>query len=376
MHVVHVGKYYLPYRGGIETVVDELCRGMVRAGCQVTAVVSNDGPTTIRDEIDGVTVLRLARAAVLSSQPLNVGLLHAIKSAGGDVVHFHTPNPLGALALLSARPRAPIVVTHHSDVVRQKVLGVAAVGAHALLYAASAALVAPTPKHIEHSALLSRFRRKTEVIHLPLDPEPFRRASASWDAALPSSWQDSPLALFVGRLVYYKGLDVLLAALQRSPRLRLAIVGTGVLEADLRAAVERLGVGTRVVFLGGVSDERLRALYKRATCFVLPSTAPSEAFGMVQLEAMSAACPVVSTDLKSGVPYVNVNGQTGLVVPPGDVSALAAAIERVVSEPGLAARFGAAGAKRVEAFQTDHVVAQHLELYGRLTQRAAARPRR
>src|SRR6188768_2618459 len=151
MHVLHVGKYYSPYRGGIETVVEQLCRGLVRRGVEITALVSNDGPASVDETVDGVRVLRLARSAELNSQPLNWRLVSTLRRLRFDALHFHTPNPIGALAVLAARRSEPIVVTHHSDIVKQRLLGVPATAIQSWLYSRAAALIAATPKHIEHS---------------------------------------------------------------------------------------------------------------------------------------------------------------------------------------------------------------------------------
>jgi rhamnosyl/mannosyltransferase len=157
---------------------------------------------------------------------------------------------------------------------------------------------------------------------------------------------------------------VLLDALHSTSRGRLAIVGVGPLHAQLLARVQALGLASRVRFLGALSDERLRSLYKCARFLVLPSTAPSEAFGMVQLEAMAAGTPVISTDLKSGVPYVNQHERTGLVVPPADSVALARAMKTLLDDEAYAAALGEAGRQRVLAeFQVDRVIDAHLRLY-------------
>jgi len=367
MHVLHVGKYYPPYRGGIETVVEQLCRGLAKRGVEVTALVSNDGPRTVEETIDGVRVLRLARAAELNSQPLNMRLVQTLRRMRFDVLHFHTPNPVGALAVLAARHSAPVVVTHHSDIVRQRLLGTPATLAQALLYRRAAALIAATPKHIEHSSVLRRFASRCRVIHFPIDATPYVDAASTWDEQLPVAWQADPLVLFVGRLVYYKGLDVLLDALRLTERARLAIVGIGPLEAELRQRVVDLGIGERVKFLGAVPEGRLRALYKRARFLVLPSVAPSEAFGMVQLEAMAAGRPVISTDLKSGVPYVNRHGETGLIVPANDSLALATGMKTLLDDEALSLSLGAAAQRRVLAeFHVDKVVDEHYRLYTNL----------
>lgn len=364
MRVVHVGKYYPPYRGGIETVVEQLCRGLVSHGVEVTAVVSNDGPSTVDEQVDGVRVLRLGRNALINSQPLNLRLIPTLRSLRFDLLHFHTPNPVGALALLAARRAEPLVVTHHSDIVRQRILGAPATAAQSLLYRRAAALIAATPKHIEHSTVLRRFESICRVIHFPIDALPYANAELLWDEELPAGWQADPLILFVGRLVYYKGVDVLLEALSSTSRARLAIVGVGPLEGQLLGQARALGIAERVKFLGAVPDARLRSLYKCARFLVLPSVAPSEAFGMVQLEAMAASRPVISTDLKSGVPYVNQHGITGLIVPPGEARALASAMNRLLDDPEYAQRLGEGAERRVLAeFHVDRVIDAHLQLY-------------
>jgi glycosyltransferase involved in cell wall biosynthesis len=364
MHVVHVGKYYSPYRGGIETVVEQLCRGLVRHGIDVTVVVSNDKRSTVEERLDGVRVLRLGRSAELNSQPLNLRLVPTLRALRFDVLHFHTPNPVGALAVLAARRSEPLVVSHHSDIVRQRILGAPATAAQALLYRRAAALVAATPKHIEHSRVLRRFEAICRVIHFPIDATPYANAEATWDKDLPAEWQPEPLVLFVGRLVYYKGVEVLLDALQLAERARLAIVGVGPLREELVARSRLLGISSRVKFLGAVPEERLLSLFKRARFLVLPSVAPSEAFGMVQLEAMAAGKPVISTDLKSGVPYVNQHGITGLIVPPADPVALAKAMTTLINDEPYACRLGEGAQRRVIAeFHVDRVIDAHVELY-------------
>src|SRR5262249_54527306 len=152
-----------------------------------------------------------------------------------------------------------------------------------------------------------------------------------------------------GRLVYYKGVDVLVDALALAPGVRVAIAGIGPLAAELRKRADALGLGERVVFLNEVSAARLHALYKAMAFLILPSVAPSEAFGMVQLEAMATGRPVISTDLPSGVPYVNQHGRTGILVPPRDPHALAAAMRLLTSDRSYRESLGGSAEQRVRA---------------------------
>jgi glycosyltransferase involved in cell wall biosynthesis len=366
MRIVQLGKYYPPYRGGIESVVETTCNALVRRGLTVTVVVSNDGPETVDEIRAGARVIRVGRQFELRSQPINLGLPAALASLDYDLLHVHTPNPIYAVAAVHAAGDRPIVVSHHSDVIRQRVLGVAARAAHNLLYSHARAIVAATPRHIQFSKLLNRHRARCRVIPFPIELDDVA-PEGTWDEALPQSWEHAPLALFVGRLVYYKGVDVLLRAVAGCPLVNLALVGNGPLRAELEASAARLGVSPRVRFLGEVSEARLRELYACARFLVLPSTAASEAFGMVQLEAMRAGRPVISTLLPSGVPFVNQHQRTGLIVPPGEAAPLAAAMHRLATDMAYADRLGQGARKRVcSDFSVERVVDRWLELYAEL----------
>ncbi len=367
MRILHLGKYYPPYRGGVETVMEALCQGLAARGADVTALVANTTPATVDERVDGVRVVRVGRRFLLRSQPVCPGLGRWLRELAGDIVHVHLPNPLAAWTCLRARPQGKWLALYHSDVVRQRWLGALANRVARRFLGRAAAITVPTPKHIEHSDLLPEFRDRCRVIHFGIDPEPFREAPAQWDQDLPEAWRERPLFLFVGRLVYYKGVEVLLRALALAPEAVLAVVGTGPLAARLQRLAGETGVDARVRFLGEVPPERIRSLYQTAQVCVLPSVARSEMFGLVQLEAFAASTPVISTDLLSGVPYVNQHGVTGIVVPPGDAAALAGAMRELMSEPDRRREMGRAALARVtREFHVEQMVESYLALYEQL----------
>lgn len=154
--------------------------------------------------------------------------------------------------------------------------------------------------------------------------------------------------MFVGRLVYYKGVDVLIDALSAWPG-TLTLVGEGPLEPDLRRRAAERGVLDRVVFAGRVSEEDLVAYYHASDVMVLPSVARSETFGVVQVEAMAAGLPVVSTRLPTGVPWVNEDGISGVVVAPGDPVALGGALRALAGDAPRRAMLGATASRRATA---------------------------
>jgi len=158
---------------------------------------------------------------------------------------------------------------------------------------------------------------------------------------------DGPAILFIGRLVYYKGIEYLIAAMSRL-KARLWIIGTGPLESKLKRLAVQLNLQSEVRFLGNMSDDDVPAYYHACDVFVLPSVANSEMFGIVQLEAMACRKPVVATTLPTGVSWVNQHGVTGLLVPPKDPQALADALNKLLASGPLRAAMGEAGHARVE----------------------------
>ena len=177
------------------------------------------------------------------------------------------------------------------------------------------------------------------------------------------------LVISVGRLVYYKGFDVLIRAMA-SVRGKLVIVGDGPLRGELESLASELGVTGKVIFAGGINNAGVTPYYHAADLFALASVARSEAFGIVQIEAMAAGLPVVNTGLDSGVPFVSLDGQTGLTVPPGDPQTLAVAINRLLDDDGLRKSLGEAGVRRArQEFGVGTMLNRTLELYENVTHR-------
>lgn len=364
MRVVHVGKFYWPYQRGIETHLRLLCERLTEA-VELDVVVANEGWRTVHEEVRGVRVTRLGRVGEIASTSLCFGLPGALRRMRPDIVHVHLPNPWAEWSYFAAGAPGRLVVSFHSDIIRQKLLLRLHAPMHRRFLRAAARVIVATPRHIEYSPFLRELpRERCVVIPYGLDVREFEltRARAAAAAELRRK-VGTPLVLFVGQLVYYKGVEVLLAAMRRVKGSAL-IVGRGPLEKRLRRLAGELGVSERVHFMGYVSEEELRVAYHACDVFCLPSTYRSEAFGIVQLEAFACGKAVVSTDLPSGVPWVNRDGETGLVVPPGDSEALAGAIERLLTDDELRKGMGERGRQRVvREFNADRMAGETLRVY-------------
>lgn len=283
-------------------------------------------------------------APVLPSLPV---VLHRLRRKGRfPVILLHHPNPTAVLALflsLLAMPkREKIVVWYHADVIFgerwKRALYRVFRPVEEFVFRRADAFVAATPNHVAQSASLSRFRDRTAVIPFAVPDGWFEAADGEREAAgALRERMGGRFLLFVGRLVPYKGLDTLLAAAASIP-CSVAVVGSGPLEAALRREIGARGLADKVRLLGTVAD--LRPYYLGCEFLVLPSNSALEAFGIVQIEAMALGKPVVSSDLPTGVTYVNRDGETGLTFPVGDAPAFATACNRLLEDAPLRSRLG------------------------------------
>ncbi len=362
MNILHLYKDYFPVEGGIENHIKQLAEAQAARGNQVSVLVASRNARTHVETINGVRVLFAARLATISSAPVSPAMFALLRREQPDIVHLQFPYPWGEFANYFFGRARTTVMTYQSDIVRQKYLRAVYAPLMWRVLQRADKIIATSPNYIASSPVLREFTDKCIVIPLGIDPTPFENARSHTLAH-----SQTPILLFVGRLRYYKGLEYLLEALCELPRAQLIVVGTGPMERAWRAMARQLDVDDRVVFVGAVRDAELPAYYAACDVFVLPSSERSEAFGLVQLEAMASGKPVVSTELGTGTSFVNADGETGFVVPARDARALAAAITRLIDNEALRTRMGIAGRARVQQeFSLDKMVDRVMAVYDNL----------
>ncbi len=377
MNILHIYKDYPPVMGGIENHLQLLAEGQARRGHTVTALVTlPDGKRTTDTRENGVRVIRARRLTTVASTPLSASLALQRLREKPDIVHLHFPYPVGEMSQWALGRATPFVVTYHSDVVRQaSILKFYKPLMMRALDDADAIIIGSPPMH--QSAYLADFQAKLHLIPYgialsrfgtrPTDSE-MARIRYRYLGAQAAATDPLPLLLFVGRLRYYKGLDTLIAALPRI-RARLVVAGSGPMRAEWEELATQLRVSDRVMWLGDVPDDDLSAIYHLADLFVLPASHPSEAFGLVQVEAMASGLPVVCTELGTGTTYVNRDGETGLVVPPRDPAALADAVNRLLSDAELRRTLGVGAQLRSREFDVETMVDRTLGVYTQVLQK-------
>ena len=349
--VLQVNKLYYPHIGGVEKHVQDLSEA-IKDDVDLKVLVANTSRETVIKEINGVEVIKAASLGMVASAPVAPSLWRWLGRLDSDIYHFHFPYPIGDLSYFVSQKKGKLIVSYHSDIVRQKRLMTIYRPIMNRFLRRADLILAGSPNMVENSPVLKEYKDKCRVFHYGIDIEKFKRTEdvSKKAAEIRRRFNDKKIVLFIGRLVYYKGLTYLLEAMKDiEDDAVLLLAGSGGMEEELKEKVARAGLEEKVIFLGSPADDELPALYHSSDIFVLPSVARSEAFGIVQLEAQACGKPVVSTDLPTGVPYANLNMQTGLIVPPEDSKALASAINRLLEDELLRKKLGDAGKKRVES---------------------------
>jgi len=377
MRVLHIGKFFPPYAGGIERYCAELAAAQAASGI-ATAMLAHASPGERSREFrsDGVEVTLAACYGQLLYAPVSPAFPHLLARRIGtfkpDLLHLHMPNTSAFWALLwPAARRLPWVVHWHADIPldsRRRRLRMAyrlyRPWEQALLKRARAVIATSAP-YLDSSDALRPWRDKVRVVPLGIPAGPPQLIAPTALSPVPL-WPASGLrVLAVGRLSYYKGFDVLLRAIADAPDAQLLLIGSGEHEEALHAQARDLGLTSRVRFAGHVDEAMLERAYTEADAFCLPSTERAEAFGLVLLEAMRARLPVIASAISgSGVGYVVRDRETGLLVVPGDVPALVQAIRRLAADPALRQRLGDAGRQRWrEEFTLDQSAQRIQQVY-------------
>lgn len=332
-------------------VVQDLAEGMGTLGHHVEVVAVERFLDRYQGPKSAIRVTRAFSFGAIGAELAPGYLRAAWRSA--DIIHVHHPHALADIASMLSWGRTPLVVTQHAD------------NPHAIqrplarfVLRRARAIVVPSRAHIAMCYELEGLEQKVRVI-------PFGIDTSRWEVVPQPPPGNPPRALFIGPIERWKGLDILLRALELVPDLLLDVVGSGPEMNRLRTLSQALAVQDRVRWFGEYPDEDLPRRMADADFLVLPSTTVDEKFGIVVLEAMAAARPVITTAVPSGVREVNVPEKTGLEVPIRDVNALAQAMRRLAGNAALREQLGRAGYDRVnECFTRARMADAHLALYG------------
>ena len=357
MRVLHVYKTYPPDDfTGVPRVIHALAETMAPMGVTSTVLALSKTYGGTVQRVDGHDVHFARQDVNVASAGLSLSAFGLFRRLlrDADVVNYHFPWPMADVLHLAVRPKIPSVVTYHSDIVRQKSLLKLYAPVRDLFLRDADAIIATSPNYLQTSAVLQKFVGKSRAIPIgipdvaPSDPERL----AHWRGELGEGF-----FLFVGALRYYKGLQFLMQA-ARQTGLPVVVAGAG----DTTEWADMGGPSVR--FVGPVDDADKIALLALSRAFVFPSHLRSEAFGVALAEAARAGRAMISSEIGTGTSFVNFSGETGLVTPPEDVGALAAAMRELAAGPERAAEMGLAARRRYEAlFRAETMAEAYLGVY-------------
>ena len=374
MKVLQLGKFY-PIRGGVEKVMWSLTCGLSAAGisCDMLCATLDMDDVDATDrrllQDDGTMalgpygrVIRVEAKGMAAATMLAPAMASWMRdhAAEYNVIHIHHPDPMAALALWRSGYDGRVVLHWHSDIVTRRALLTLYAPLQRWLLRRADAIVATSPAYASASRWLRKYQGKTVVIPIGIRPVVPDMEGA---ARLRQEHPCGTLLLALGRLVPYKGFEYLVEAMRYLPEdYHLLLCGDGPLRQDLEIQVSVLGLGGRVSLEGRIAEEAKAAYFGACDIFVLPSVMRTEAFGIVQAEAMSCGRPVVATAIPgSGVSWVNADGVSGRNAAPREGRALAAAIRDVAARYGEYA--GGALTRYNTLFTEDRMLKSTIDLY-------------
>lgn len=367
MRVLHFYKTYLSETvGGIEHVMFELCESGAQHGIESQVLTLSANPTPAVIPFGTHEVHRARLDVQLASTGFSYSVFKQFRelAAEADVVNYHFPWPFMDVVHFLSGLNKPSVVTYHSDIIRQKHLLKLYQPLMSRFLASADRIVAASPNYLHTSDVLKNFPEKTRVIPYGLN----KAAYPKTDTERMARWRErlgERFFLFVGVMRYYKGLHILIEAL-KDIDYPVVIVGAGPLEAELHAQAAALGL-RNLHFVGRLDDEDKAAVLELSYAIVFPSHLRSEAFGISLLEGAMYGKPMISSEIGTGTSYINIHGETGLVVPPSNPPAFREAMRTLWENPAQAAAMGAkAEARYRKLFTADEMGRQWNELYQEL----------
>lgn len=365
--VLHIGKYYPPFFGGIEKVNFDLVENLNTSEIKTDVLCFNHQKgKTVVEEKSGYKIFRCSTLLTLFSTPISLSIFKILKSIHQqyDIIHIHLPNPVAAVALQFLDYKGKIVLHWHMDIFKQKFVKFFYNPFQKHLLKKADNIIVTSPIYLETSMDLKNYREKCRVIPIGINNS-YLTENLGFRKELEEKYRGKTVVFAMGRLIYYKGFEYLIDAAQQLDKNTIVLIGgTGILKGKLKKRIQEKKVQDKVKLLGKIPQENLKEYYNRADLFCLPSVERTEAFGIVLIEAMSMGLPLVSTNIGTGTSWINQQGQTGFVVPPKNANALAQAIKKIAKNSDLKEKFSKNARLRFqEKFRLEQMIGKVIEIY-------------
>jgi len=357
MKILQINKFYYPWIGGVETVVQEIAGWLSEENnFKIDVLVCNDKSQRVIEEINGIKIFRASSFGIFLGMPLSFDffLLYKKIFKNYDLLFLHYPFPLGFVAYTFFSPKKDLVVWYHSDIVRQKFLEIFFIPFHLFVLKKSKKIFVSNPNLIRSSNYLKKFKEKCVITPFGVDLEKFKlNEEIKKEINEIKKKYEPPIVLSVGRYVYYKGFEYLIES-AKNVEARFLIVGDGPLKGKYENIIKKLNLENKVFLIPPV--ENLLPYYYACDLFVLPSITKSEAFGIVLLEAMACGKPLITTEIGTGTSFINQNEVTGFVVKPKNSKIFSEKINEILKNEDLKEKFSQNSIKRIQEFSKEKFV--------------------
>ena len=368
MKILHLGKFY-PIRCGVEKVMYDLMSGLSARGvdCDMMCATTEGGSRieTLNDHASLICCDTMAKAAATMISPKMIYALRRV-CHNYDIIHIHHPDPMACMALYFSGYDGRVILHWHSDILKQKYLLKLYKPFQDWLLRRADIIVGTTPIYVKESPFLKHVQHKITSFPIGTDPLDMKKGKPNY---VRESYKDKKIIFSLGRLVEYKGYEYLIdAALHLPDDYVILIGGTGPLRAKLQTQIDASNLNDKVKLLGFIEDKDLPFYYDACSLFCLSSVFKTEAFGIVQIEAMSCSKPVIATIIPgSGTYWVNAHNESGLNIEPGNSQELANAIINITSDEHTYDRYCRGARRRYEQhFTYNKMIDNCLNIYNRV----------
>lgn len=360
MKILQIGKFY-PICGGVEKVMYDITVGLSQRQiyCDMLCASAENHPPGNLLLNQFARILCVPSWKKVASTMLSPAMVYRLRKIRKeyDIIHIHHPDPMACLALFLSGYKGPVVLHWHSDILKQKRLLKLYAPLQNWLMRRAEVIVGTTPVYVRESPFLEDIQRKVTSIPIGVDE---MKPSSERVSQIREKYAGKKIIFSLGRLVEYKGYEYLIRAARRlSDEYIILIGGKGPLWEYLQALIDELGVADKVKLLGFIEDRELPDYFGACDLFCLSSIWKTEAFGIVQIEAMSCGKPVIAMNIpESGVNWVNMDRFSGLNVKPEDADALAEAITAVLTDKALYEKLSQGARKRYETMFTKELMTE------------------
>lgn len=343
--ITHITRYAHPHIGGIEAVINQINECLSNEEFEKEVICcSNTDNSSVEN---GVKYTRCKYLFEVFNNTFSPSFIWELSQVKTDILIYHMPYIFAVICHFIAKPKyKKLIITYHSDIIGYDKIMKPFWFIYKKFIDKANKIHTLSPNIIDSSKIIKPYKSKCFIVPQGISTnENFNEEKVN---NIKEKYKGKKILFSLGRLVKYKGFIYAIEAMKNVENAVYLIGGSGALKETFENYIKENNLTEKVILLGCVDSNELNNYYKACDIFLFPSIMPSEAFGIVQLEAMKHSKPVINTNLGTGVNYVSVDGETGLTVEPENPEQLSNAINRLLKDDDLRINYGINARKRVE----------------------------